>query len=154
MTTIEFLQFLPISPDMAWEFFSTPLNLGKITPPDMNFIIRSQVPGKIYPGLIIIYTVSPFRGIPVKWVTEITHVNEPRFFVDEQRSGPYKIWHHEHHFKPVEGGVLMTDRLFYQVPFGIIGNTADRLFVRKKVVKIFAYREKILERIFPGNAIP
>jgi ligand-binding SRPBCC domain-containing protein len=144
MTFFEFNQFLPVSIEKAWEFFSTPVNLGRITPPEMNFIIRTALPDKVYPGLIIIYTVSPVAGIPVTWVTEITQLKEPFYFVDEQRSGPYRIWHHEHHFKPVEGGVMMTDRLFYQVPFGPLGKLADRLFVRKKVRGIFSYREGVL----------
>jgi ligand-binding SRPBCC domain-containing protein len=148
MTTLEFKLFLPISLEKAWDFFSTPLNLSKITPPEMNFIIRSKLPEKAYPGLIIIYTVSPVAGIPVTWVTEITQVRELLYFVDEQRSGPYAIWHHEHHFEPVEGGVMMTDRLFYKVPFGILGKMADALFVRAKVNRIFSYREKILKQIF------
>jgi ligand-binding SRPBCC domain-containing protein len=148
MTTLEFKLFLPVSLEKAWDFFSTPLNLSKITPAEMNFIIRSELPEKAYPGLIIIYTVSPVAGIPVTWVTEITQVKEPFYFVDEQRSGPYAIWHHEHHFEPVEGGVMMTDKLFYKVPFGVFGKIADVLFVRAKVNRIFSYREKILKQIF------
>ena len=148
MTTLEFKLFIPVSLEKAWDFFSTPLNLSRITPPEMNFIIRSKLPGKAYPGLIIIYTVSPVAGIPVTWVTEITQVMEPYYFVDEQRSGPYAIWHHEHHFEAVDGGVMMTDRLFYKVPFGILGKIADALFVRAKVNRIFSYREKILKQIF------
>ncbi len=145
MRTLEFKQFLPGSIPEAWKFFSNPANLGKITPPAMNFVIRSEVPANIYPGLIIIYRVSPVAGMPVKWVTEITHVDENHFFVDEQRCGPYAIWHHEHHFEEVAGGVMMTDKLFYKVPFGIFGRIADGLFVHKKVQGIFAYRAKILE---------
>lgn len=148
MTTLEFKLFLPVSLEKAWDFFSTPLNLSKITPPEMNFVIRSKLPEKAYPGLFIIYTVSPVAGIPVTWVTEITQVKEPYYFVDEQRSGPYAIWHHEHHFEAVDGGVMMTDRLFYKVPFGILGKSADALFVRAKVNRIFSYREKILKQLF------
>jgi ligand-binding SRPBCC domain-containing protein len=150
MRTLEFRQFLPMTMDEAWAFFSQPANLGRITPPGMNFVIRSAVPGKIYPGLIILYRVSPLAGIPLRWATEITHVDEPHFFVDEQRSGPYAIWHHEHHFEAFEGGVMMTDRLFYKVP-GIFGRILDRLLVRKKVEGIFAYRTEALEGLFKNN---
>ena len=132
----------------AWKFFSNPANLQKITPPEMNFIIRSEVPEKIYPGLIIIYTVSPLFRIPMKWVTGITQAKEPFYFVDEQLSGPYSIWHHEHHFGEVPGGVMMTDRLFYKVPLGFIGNILDVLLIHQRVQGIFRYRTKALSVIF------
>lgn len=148
MPQLEFQMFLPVSREEAWEFFSTPLNLNRITPPEMNFIIRSALPEKAYPGLIIVYTVSPLAGIPLTWVTEITHIREPDFFVDEQRAGPYRIWHHEHHFRPVAGGVMMTDKLFYKVPFGPVGTLADKLLVRKKILNIFRFREKALKKLY------
>jgi len=132
----------------AWEFFSNPANLQKITPPDMNFIIRTEVPEKIYPGLIIIYKVSPLLHIPMNWVTEITHVRKPLYFVDEQRSGPYSVWHHEHHFEEVPGGVMMTDRLFYKAPMGFIGNILDALLIHKRVEGIFRYRTRVLSGIY------
>ncbi len=145
MRNLEFRQFLPITPEAAWKFFSNPANLGRITPPAMNFTITSKVPEKVYPGLIITYKVSPLLGIPLDWVTEITQVDEPFFFVDDQRSGPYAIWHHEHRFEPVENGVMMTDKLFYKVPLGPFGNLLDLLFIRKKVAGIFEFRKKYLE---------
>jgi ligand-binding SRPBCC domain-containing protein len=148
MRQLEFKQFLPVTPVEAWTFFSNPANLQKITPKEMNFIIHTEVPEKIYPGLIIIYTVSPLFRIPLKWVTEITQVKEPLYFVDEQRSGPYSIWHHEHHFQEVPGGVMMTDRLFYKVPMGFIGNILDTLLIRKKVQGIFRHRTKALSVVF------
>jgi ligand-binding SRPBCC domain-containing protein len=149
MRNLEFQQFLPLTAEKAWDFFSNPANLNRITPPEMNFIITSMVPERIYPGLIITYKVSPLLGIPVSWVTEITQVKEPLYFVDDQRAGPYAIWHHEHHFKPVDGGILMTDKLFYKVPFGILGTLMDSFFIHKKVTGIFAYRTTILERGLP-----
>ncbi len=145
MRQLEFKQFLPLSAEEAWKFFSNPANLGKITPRKMNFIITSSVPEKIYPGLIITYKVSPVFNIPVNWVTEITHVDEPFFFVDEQRSGPYSIWHHEHHFEVVENGIMMTDKLFYKVPGGAVGKLLDNLFILQKVNGIFQHRKSILE---------
>ena len=105
---VRYEQELPISPEEAWRFFSTPANLNEITPPDLNFRIRSQVPDTIYQGLMIVYTLRPMINIPLTWVTEITHVSEGRYFVDEQRKGPYRIWHHEHHFEATPRGVRMT----------------------------------------------
>ncbi len=151
MPNLEFKHFLPISIEHAWDFFSNPANLSRITPPEMNFIIKTKLPEKVYPGMIIVYTVSPLAGIPMKWVTEITHVNEPHFFVDEQRTGPYAIWHHEHHFEKVAGGVMMTDKLYYKVPMGILGNLVDSMMIRKKVEGIFIHREKALNQLFPGK---
>ena len=145
MRKLEFRQFLPMTMEAAWAFFSTPANLSKITPKKMNFVITSDLPEKVYPGLIITYKVSPVLGIPMNWVTEITQVKEPFYFVDDQRSGPYSIWHHEHHFEQVENGIMMTDKLFYKVPFGVLGNMLDRVFIHQQVEEIFKYREKFLE---------
>ena len=145
MRKLEFKQFLPVTIEQAWSFFSSPANLSKITPKSMNFIVTSILPEKVYPGLIITYNVPPVFSIPMTWVTEITQVNEPLYFVDDQRSGPYAIWHHEHHFEVVEKGVMMTDKLFYKVPYGVFGSLLDRLFIHKKVLGIFEFRKKFLE---------
>ena len=155
MRQLEFRQFLPITAEEAWKFFSNPANLAKITPKAMNFIITSGVPQNIYPGLIISYKVSPVFSIPLNWVTEITQVREPYYFVDEQLSGPYAIWHHEHHFEPFENGVMMTDKLFYKVPLGAFGNMLDRMFIRNRVEDIFEFRKKYLEATnFPDQVKP
>ena len=141
-------QWLPISLDEAWDFFSSPKNLNEITPEDMVFEIKSDVPEKMYPGMFIMYSIRPMLNIPMKWVTEITHVSDRKFFVDEQRVGPYHIWHHEHHFEEKDGGVLMTDILHYNVGMSFLGWIASKLFVDKKVQGIFDYRYKILEQRF------
>ncbi len=141
-------QFLPIEMDKAWDFFSSPKNLNEITPPGMVFEIVSQLPEKMYEGIFILYRLSPFLNIPMQWVTEITHIREKQFFVDEQRKGPYKIWHHEHHFEKVEGGVMMTDILHYDIGKSIFGQLAGWLFVHRKVKSIFEYRTKVLEKKF------
>jgi ligand-binding SRPBCC domain-containing protein len=146
MKRLERTQWLPISLDEAWDFFSSPKNLNEITPPEMVFEIQSKVPPKMYEGLFITYRIKPMFNIPLKWVTEITHVKDRTFFVDEQRVGPYKIWHHEHHFEPQDGGVLMTDILHYDVGKGILGKIANALFVDKKVQGIFDYRYQLLEQ--------
>ena len=141
---------MSISLEEAWDFFSSPLNLKKITPKEMNFIVTSDYNGdtKMYPGMIITYKVSPLLGIKMNWMTEITHVKEGEYFVDEQRFGPYALWHHQHHFKAIEGGVLMTDILNYAVPYGIIGRLTNKILVGKQIKKIFKYREKAVVELF------
>jgi ligand-binding SRPBCC domain-containing protein len=141
-------QYLPVSLEEAWQFFASPANLDKITPPEMVFSILSQVPEKMYPGLFITYTVTPFFHIPLQWVTEITHIREPFYFVDEQRLGPYRLWHHEHHFREVPGGVIISDMLHYHVGFGLFGRIAEKLFVDRKVKEIFQFRESRLNELF------
>jgi ligand-binding SRPBCC domain-containing protein len=146
---VAFSQFLPITLEEAWAFFSSPANLNAITPGDMTFNITSELPGKIYEGLIITYKVSPMLNIPLNWVTEITHIKEREYFIDEQRQGPYRIWHHEHHFSEVEGGVMMTDLLYYDVGKWLFGRIASMLFVDRRVRSIFTFREKKLKELFP-----
>ncbi len=146
MRQLEFKQFLPLTAGQAWDFFSNPANLSRITPREMNFVLTYGLPSKVYPGLIITYKVSPVFGIPLTWVTEITQVKEPYYFVDEQRVGPYAIWHHEHHFETVANGVMMTDKLFYKVPYGALGNLLDLIFIHKRVREIFGFRKKVLEK--------
>ena len=148
MKYLQFGQFLPISMEEAWDFFSSPKNLNRITPGDVNFKIINEVPEKIYPGTIIIYDISPFLNIHFTWVTEITVVKHQEYFVDEQRKGPYRIWHHEHNFTKVDGGVLMTDKLYYDIGKSVIGELAGKLFVHKKVKAIFEFRGKQLEELF------
>ena len=142
-------QFIPVSLEKAWDFFSDPANLQVITPRDMNFRVISQFHGtKMYPGQLIEYKVSPLLGIPVYWMTEITHVADQHFFVDEQRFGPYSLWHHQHHFKIVEGGVEMVDIIHYKIPLGWLGDLANYLFVRKKLRAIFDYRYRAVAERF------
>ena len=148
--TVKFEQKLPISLEQAWDFFSSPLNLAKITPKKMAFIITSDYTAgqKMYQGMIITYKVAPLLGIKIDWMTEITHVKDGEYFIDEQRFGPFKFWHHEHHFKAIEGGVLMTDKLIYGMPFGILGQIANAITVSKQTEEIFTYREKAVEELF------
>ena len=142
-------QFIKCTPQKAWDFFSNPANLQKITPQQLGFKIISLHHGdKMYPGQIIEYKVSPVFGIPLYWMTEITHVEEGKMFVDEQRFGPYSLWHHQHHFKEVEGGVEMTDIVHYKLPLGILGDIAHVLFVKKQLEGIFSYRYEVVEQLF------
>ena len=146
--TLEVRQFINCSMDEAWLFFSSPGNLSKITPSHMGFQITSGTPAKMAPGQIITYRVSPFPGFTTNWVTEITHVSEGKYFVDEQRFGPYRMWHHEHHFEAQGEGVLMTDRVSYKLPFGWLGKLAHALFVKRQLQQIFAFREEFLDKMF------
>jgi ligand-binding SRPBCC domain-containing protein len=132
----------------CWEFFSSPDNLSKITPKYMGFDVLTDVPDRMYEGLMIEYRVRPLLGIPMRWITEITHVKDYQYFVDEQRLGPYTIWHHEHHFQETEEGIEMTDIVSYQVPFGILGRIAHPIIVQKKLAEIFDYRFKVVEELF------
>lgn len=135
--------------DEAWDFFSTPLNLQEITPDDMNFNILTDIKGeKMYSGQVINYKVQPFPMVSMRWTTEIKHVEDRKYFVDEQRFGPYSFWHHKHFFEEVEGGVLATDIVDYALPFGPIGRIANALFVRAKLEHIFDFRFKKLEEMF------
>ncbi len=145
--TLQVSQKLPIELEKAWEFLSTPGNLAKITPSHMGFEITSALSGgKMYPGQIITYKVYPFKGVSTNWVTEITHVREGKYFVDEQRSGPYSMWHHEHWLREIKGGVEMRDKVSYKLPFGLLGRFLEKMIVRKQLKKIFSYRhEKLIE---------
>lgn len=132
----------------AWDFLSNPYNLQKITPDYMGFEIRTAgLPEKVYPGLMISYWVRPFLGLKMNWLTEITHVREPHYFVDEQRAGPYALWHHEHHLTPSTNGVVMSDLISYKLPAGPLGDLAHSLFVKRQLEDIFHYRELALEKL-------
>ncbi len=132
----------------AWEFLSNPKNLQLITPEHMGFEIVLGADRPMFQGQIIQYKVCPFPGIKTNWVTEITHVKQEEFFVDEQRIGPYKMWHHKHFVKEVDGGVEMEDLIHYIVPMGILGQIVHPFIVRKKLIKIFEYRREKLKEIF------
>ncbi|WP_297512210.1 SRPBCC family protein [Flavobacterium sp.] len=146
--TLHSKQLLPLSIEEAWEFFSDPKNLNTITPDDMGFKTLSGADRKMYPGQIIQYVVTPLLGIPMKWVTEITHVTDQQYFVDEQRFGPYALWHHKHFFKSVPGGVEMEDIVDYKLPMGILGQLMHPLLVRPRLHQIFEYRRKKLIELF------
>lgn len=149
---IEREQWINIPIEKAWEFFSSPNNLSEITPKSMGFIIKNNPPKDMYEGLIIAYTVKPLMGIPMTWVTEITHVKPMEYFVDEQRKGPYKMWHHEHFFESKDGGTLMRDVVHYILPMGILGKIAHPILVKKKLKKIFDYRIEVLEQKFNSTS--
>lgn len=142
-------QKIPTSIDDVWNFISSPENLKEVTPDYMNFVVTSKYHSqKMYPGMIITYKVSPLLGLKMNWMTEITHVKEKEYFVDEQRSGPYTIWHHQHKIEAIEGGVLMTDIITYKPPFGILGAIANSLIIKKQLKEIFDYRTLAVEKRF------
>jgi ligand-binding SRPBCC domain-containing protein len=155
--SLKTIQKLPVSLDEAWEFFSRPQNLKEITPSNLGFNILSKHHGdRMYAGQIIEYKVSPILGIPLYWMTEITQVVEKQFFIDEQRYGPYSLWHHQHHFKPIEGGVEMTDIVHYKIPFWFLGDIANAILVKGELAKIFGFRfvkaEEVLGK-WPGQEV-
>ncbi len=146
--SLEATQYLPITIDEAWDFLSNPNNLKTITPDYMGFDILSGNERAMYPGQIIQYIVTPVLGIKTKWVTEITHIVPNQYFVDEQRFGPYALWHHKHFLTEVEGGVKMEDMIHYKLPFGWIGQLAHPWLVKPKLKEIFQYREEKLTELF------
>lgn len=147
-------QKLPISIEEAWDFLSNPRNLKVITPDYMGFHILSGADKDMYPGQIIQYIVTPVMGIKTKWVTEITHVKDYEYFVDEQRFGPYALWHHKHFIKPIPGGVEMEDLIDYKIPLGIFGQWTHPIMVRPKLEEIFEYRKNKLVELFGAYKQP
>jgi len=147
---LERTQILPITLDAAWKFFSNPANLVKITPKQMDFRITSPPQSDTYAGQIITYTVRPMFRVSVNWTTEITHVDRPNFFVDEQRFGPYRFWHHQHRFREVEGGVEVYDLVHYLLPYDQLAGAINKLFVAPRLRRIFDFRSAALMKIFPG----
>ena len=151
--TLKTTQEIYASLEEAWDFISSPRNLEKITPPKMGFDITTpDLPLKIYPGMIISYRVAPLAGIKMTWVTEITHVEPMRYFVDEQRVGPYALWHHEHHLQQSGEKILMTDIVTYRPPLGFLGSIANTLLIRSQLNSIFKYREQVLDKFFGKQA--
>ncbi|WP_329805116.1 SRPBCC family protein [Flavobacterium facile] len=145
---LESKQNLPISKEKAWKFLSSPRNLKTITPEYMSFDILSGADRPMFAGQIIQYIVTPVLGIKTKWVTEITHVVEGEYFVDEQRFGPYALWHHKHFIKEIPGGVEMEDSIDYKVPMGVLGQLVHPFIVKPKLNEIFEYRRKKLIELF------
>ncbi|MDV7187303.1 SRPBCC family protein [Lutibacter sp. TH_r2] len=141
-------QKLPISVNEAWEFLSSPKNLKTITPDYMSFDILSGAEKPMFAGQIIQYIVTPILGIKTNWVTEITHVVDKKYFVDEQRFGPYALWHHKHFIKEIDGGVEMEDIIDYKIPLGFLGRLVHPIIVKPKLTEIFNYRTKKLNQLF------
>lgn len=149
MYCLKHSQCLPLNLDECWDFFSNPENLQTLTPDYLRFQITNDLEKRpMYPGQIIGYTLHPFWNIPVSWVTEITHVEKPFYFIDEQRFGPYKFWHHEHRFKAISNGVEMVDTVYYKMPLGFFGKTLHALKVKKDLERIFSFRRKKLEALY------
>ncbi|GGF09957.1 SRPBCC family protein [Flavobacterium limi] len=146
---IETIQHLNATIEDCWDFFSSPKNLQTITPNDMSFEIQDFDGKRMYPGQIITYTLKPLFGIKINWVTVITVSQENQYFIDEQRFGPYALWHHKHFFEPGEnGGTKMTDIVHYAIPFGFLGQIMNKLVVNKKVNGIFDFRRTKIDELF------
>lgn len=147
-------QIVNTTVEIMWDFISAPQNLKEITPKYMGFdILSTHLPKKIYEGMIISYAVKPLLGIKTNWVTEITHIKDRSYFVDEQRIGPYKMWHHQHILKAHGDQVLMVDIVSYQVPFFFLGRLAHRWFIKNTLNEIFDYRTQVLEQKFPKSSL-
>ena len=142
-------QWLPTTMENAWKFFSSPDNLAVITPPDLDFVVTSKsLAPEIFAGMVIRYYLRPLFGIRVTWETEIRMVRKPFEFIDVQAKGPYKLWEHHHTFAEKDGGVLVTDHVRYALPFGMLGNIAQKVLVKNRLKKIFDFRKKTLSEIF------
>lgn len=150
--TLETRQIIPVSRERVWDFFSNPRNLARITPPHIGFSIEEKhLPERLRPGLMINHRLKPLFGIPITWLAEITRLVEGEFFIDEQRVGPYAVWHHEHEFHDLGGGrTEMVDRVTYVLPFGPLGELVHPWLVKPELDRIFAYREKAVRDLFPG----
>ena len=150
--TLKSTQELPLSLEQSWDFFSSPKNLATITPPHMGFEITSEVADKAYAGQIISYNVGILPGIRSSWVTEITSVKDLSHFIDEQRFGPYSMWHHEHFFEAISPNkTLMTDKISYKIPLGFLGQIMNAIFIESQLRGIFTYRSQALKRLFPDG---
>jgi ligand-binding SRPBCC domain-containing protein len=151
MYILNSIQQLPISKEEAWTFFSDPSQLENITPDHMSMKPMQELPKYMYEGMVILYRIEPFFKINMKWVTEITHIQEGEYFIDEQRFGPFRFWHHRHRLIENKDGVELQDTVQYVMPFSILGRVAHRFFVRKRIENIFSYRKKQLEAHFRKN---
>ena len=148
---LERVQALPVTPAEAWPFFSSPSNLPSLTPPWLKLRVVGDIPARMFPGMVIPYRVKPVFGLSVAWITEITHVEEPRYFVDEQRFGPYRFWQHQHRFSPRPAGLEMTDKVHYGLRYGPLGRLLHALIIRRRLEAIFDFRFAKLERIFEAG---
>lgn len=151
--TLQREQFVPGDPARIWEFFASPRNLSRITPPHLRFEIRSALPDRMYAGQMIAYRIGLLPGISTSWLTEITHVREGAYFVDEQRAGPYRLWHHEHHFHPAPDGrgVTMRDIVTYDVGWGPLGDLLHALWIGRELAAIFDHRARRVAELFPAS---
>jgi len=147
-------QRVPGSPAAIWEFFAAPRNLNALTPPNLSFAIVGEEPGRMHAGQLIEYRIGVLPGVTTRWLTEITHVREGVCFVDEQRLGPYRLWHHEHHFAPDASGagVRMCDRVTYEVGWSLLGEAVHALWIRRQLEDIFAFRSRKIAELFPETA--
>jgi len=148
---LHFTQFIPATQEAVWKFFATPDNLNVLTPPELHFETLTKQ-DRMYAGQLIAYRIRLLPGIRVNWLTEITHVREGTYFVDEQRAGPYRLWHHEHHFCETKGGIEMTDHVTYLLPFAPLSEIVRRGWVRPMLHRIFAYRRRKIDAIFSSGA--
>lgn len=141
-------QKVPISLQEAWDFLKSPKNLEKMTPKEMGFKIIDGADRPTHAGQLISYEVTPLFGLKTKWISKITHMENLKYFTDEQLYGPYAMWHHTHFIKEVKGGVVMEDLIHYKLPFGFLGRLAHPILVKPQLEKIFEFRRNKLIQLF------
>jgi ligand-binding SRPBCC domain-containing protein len=151
---IEQRQFLPrTSLDEVWEFLANPRTVAAVSPPDLGLRVTSEPPVRVYPGLIVTYDLEVLPRVRWHWVTEVTHIREGRLLVDEQRFGPFRMWHHEHHLAAHDGGVEVRDLITYALPLGPLGVLADLVLVSHRLERTFAFRRRVLAQRFGAPQI-
>ena len=141
-------QTIPAPLNQVWNYFSTPMNLNSLTPPDMEFQIIEGGQKSMYQGQLIEYRIQFLPQLKSRWLTEITHIKEQTYFIDEQRMGPYQFWHHQHHFEQIKSGTRMTDLVTYKLPFGLIGDLVHKIWIGPRLKVIFDYRARQVDMIF------
>lgn len=151
MNRLERTQWLPQPLDEVWAFFSVAENLNRMTPEFLKFEIVSGADEPMFAGQIIEYRIEAIKGIKQRWITEITSCEPQRYFVDEQRIGPYRFWHHLHRFEVEGKGIRMLDRVHYQLPLGPLGAFAHAFFVKQRLKRIFDYRARFMEMEFDAD---
>jgi ligand-binding SRPBCC domain-containing protein len=141
-------QVISAPAERVWAYFATPRNLNEMTPPDMAFEFVHGGNEPMYPGQVIAYKVAILPGVRVRWLTQITHLEPGQRFIDEQRTGPYRLWIHEHNFEPLPNGVRMTDHVTYALPFSLLGDLTHALYIRRRLAQIFDYRRDKVDALF------
>jgi ligand-binding SRPBCC domain-containing protein len=152
--TFKQTQFIPATVDTVWDFFATPENLRHLTPPEVNFEKLLMTGGAtMYAGQMIAYKLNPFPFLRVRWTTEITQVVPKKYFIDDQRFGPFALWQHQHFFIEKNGGCEMIDEVSYAIPFGVLGRMVHALLVESQLRKIFQYRAVVVDKIFKTGSV-
>ena len=144
-------QVLKLTLQEAWDFFSSPYNLNTITPDFFHVTVTSKVPEKIYAGLMISYRMKAVFGIPMAWLSEVSHCEEPKRFVYQQRIGPFKFWSHEVCLTEQDQGIILEDIMFYAMPLGWLGEFINSVLIANKLEQIFDTRRDYFQNKWVMN---